>query len=145
MIPMISLSRPSFQVFTSGNSWFKNLVSDLFSMSVSETGYDPIQVEEAIDDAYRFAEEVDLGEYQEPLEEAIQKVESLPYAVNREGTYTEEEMTETIRGLNMIENLQRKIMNETLDKEMVVELRELEDYLEEKAFRPARDHGALEN
>jgi len=40
-------------------------------MSVSETGYDPIQVEEAIDDAYRFAEELDLGEYQEPLEEAI--------------------------------------------------------------------------
>lgn len=114
-------------------------------MSVSETGYDPIQVEEAIDDAYRFAEELDLGEYQEPLEEAIQKVESLPYAVNREGTYTEEEIVETIRGLNMMENIQRKVMHETMDRVTVEYLRDLEDLLEEKAFRPARDHGVLED
>lgn len=114
-------------------------------MSVTETGYDPIQIEDAIDDAYTIAEELDMSEYREPLEEAIQKVESLPYAVNRDGTYTEEEMVETIEGLNMMENLQRKIMNETRDSETVQELRELEDYLEAEAFRPARQQGSLEN
>ncbi|QKQ98257.1 hypothetical protein GKQ38_01845 [Candidatus Nanohaloarchaea archaeon] len=112
-------------------------------MSVSETGYDPIQVEEAIDEAYSFAE--NMEEYQELVEEAIQKVESLPYAVNRDGTYSEEEMVETIEGLNMMENIQRTVMNETRDRETVEELKELEKYLEERAFRPAKEQGILEN
>lgn len=114
-------------------------------MSASETGYDPIHVEKAIDDAYGIAEDLDLAEYKEPLEEAIQKVQSLPYAVNTDGTYTEDDIVETIEGLNTIENLQREIMRETRDLETVECLRDMEDLLEENAFRPARNQGILED
>ena len=113
-------------------------------MSVSETGYDPIQVEEAIDNAYIFAEKLN-DEYQEHAEKAIEMVEALPYAVNENGTYTEEEILESLNGLYMLENLQAKIVNERFleghKSEQVKDLRELEKYLEETAFKPAREEG----
>ena len=113
-------------------------------MSVSETGYDPIQVEEAIDNAYRSAESLD-EEYRDLVEEAIGKVETMPYSVNEDGTYTEEEMVETINGLSMLENIQMEVWRETRDRELVEYLRDMEDYLDETAFRPARSQGMLED
>ena len=114
-------------------------------MSVSEIGYDPLHGEEVIDNAYRFAEE--LVDYKEPLEEAISRVEALPYAVNRDGTYTEQQLVETVEGLNMLDNLQRRVMRdeESYEMELVEELQDLEDRLEQSAFRPARSQGTLEN
>ncbi|WEL23454.1 hypothetical protein [Candidatus Nanohalovita haloferacivicina] len=111
-------------------------------MSVSETGYDPLEVEKVIDDAYRFAE--DNAEYQEPLEEAIEMVESMPYSVNEDGTYTEDHMVETIEGLNELDNLQRQMTRDG-NVELADEVRGLEDYLENHVLRPVRENGKLQN
>lgn len=112
-------------------------------MSISETGYDHIQVEEAIDNAYLFAEKLD-AEYQEHAEKAIEMVETLPSAVNETGMYTEEEIIETLEGLYILENLQARASRHGVSEnssETVRDLRTLEDYLEETAFKPAREEG----
>jgi hypothetical protein len=62
-----------------------------------EDDYDPISVEAALDDAYAQAE--NLGEYQEPVEEALGKIEALPYAIHGEGEYGREEVEQTLEGL----------------------------------------------
>lgn len=111
-------------------------------MSVSETGYDPLEVERAIDHAYNFAE--DNPEFQESLEQAIEMVESMPYSVNEDETYTEEELVETVEGLNALENIQREIVKETGDRELADEVRDLEKYLEKTVLYPARAEGTLE-
>ena len=110
-------------------------------MSVSETGYDPIEVEKAIDEAYTFAEK--RGEHQDSLEEAIHMVESMPYAVNEDGTYSEEQLVETVEGLNELDNIQRQILREG-DLALAHEVRGLEEYLEEKVLYPSREKGIRE-
>lgn len=98
--------------------------------------YDPISVEAAIDDAYTQAEK--LGEYQESVEDAIQKIETLPYAIHGGEDYGKKELVETFEGLAQLgEVSHRPTMDSTGD---VIELMDvisgnsgemtLEDHLE---------------
>ena len=113
-----------------------------------ESQYRPLEVEEAIDDAYRSAEELRL--FQEELEEAIEMIESLPYAVNRNGEYTEDQMVESLDGLFQLETLASRIRN-NYGVELGAEERQvyaqkinnLEEMLHENAYKPAREHGTM--
>lgn len=65
--------------------------------SIDDNNYNPISVEKAIDDGYTQAE--NLGEYQEPVEEALEKIEALPYAIHGEQDYGKQEVAQTLRGI----------------------------------------------
>ncbi|MFB6116724.1 MAG: hypothetical protein ABEK10_04415 [Candidatus Nanosalina sp.] len=97
--------------------------------------YNPIEVEAAIDDAYRIAEEID--EYGEEITQLIQQFEEMPYSVNRNGTYESDQMIEAVEALNTIENYYWSSDEDT------EEINQIEMLLTEKAFKPARRHGEM--
>ena len=104
-------------------------------MIENEQEYKPIEVEAAIDDAYRIAE--DLDEYGEEITELIEQFEEMPYSVNRNGTYDAEEMTDSVRALNQIENY---YWDSNINAE---EISQIEMLLTEKSFKPARREGKM--
>ena len=104
-------------------------------MLETEETYDPLEVEEAIDDAYRIAEE--LEEYSEKITETIENFEDLPYSVNRDENYTEDELVQAVQALNTLENIYWAAEEER------EEIGHIETLLTEKAFKPARNHGKM--
>ncbi|WP_414837255.1 hypothetical protein ACK3SF_03225 [Candidatus Nanosalina sp. VS9-1] len=112
----------------------------------NEKEYDALDVEAAIDDAYTIAENIDT--YRDEVEDAIEMIESMPYAVNEDGTYTEGQLEQTIRGLNTLENIQHLADPNSFegkkDQEAADSVRFIERTLEHRAFRPARDEGRLQ-
>ena len=110
--------------------------------------YSPLEVEKAIDDAYRMADELEL--FQEEVQESIEMIESLPYAVNRDGGYTEDQMTDSLDGLFRLESLACRIRNnfgvshDTDERqEHARKVNEIEMMLESRAYKPARSHGSM--
>jgi hypothetical protein len=111
--------------------------------------YDPLEVEGAIDDTYRIAENIDT--YQEEVEEAIAMIEKLPYSVHEKGSYTEEDIIEASKGFNILEKLHRKTSGVPMgkfggktDKAASESIRYIERVIENDSYRPAMDEGDIE-
>lgn len=115
--------------------------------SGNEDVYDPIEVESVIDDMYAIAE--GLETYREEVEEAIGKVESLPYSVHEDGSYGEEELRESEDGFYMLETLQSmtcpaSLENGKKDAEASTAIKVIEHALRNEAFDPAMEDGDIE-
>lgn len=97
--------------------------------------YDPIKVEAAIDDAYSISEQLD--EYSEEVTKVIEEFEKMPYSVNRDGNYEQDELIDSVQALNQLENLYHAA-NEDAES-----ISQIETLLTEEAFKPSRNFGIL--
>ena len=105
-------------------------------MLETKEAYDPLEVEKAIDDAYRIAE--GLEEYGEEVTETIEIFEEMPYSVNRDDNYTEDELVNAVKALNRIENIYWASEEENRE-----DISLIETLLTERAFKPARKYGKM--
>ena len=117
-------------------------------VSDEESNYDPISVEAAVDDAYTIAGY--LNNYREEVEEAIGMVEKMPYSVNEDGDYSQDELIEASNGFNMLENIHARVsgsyfvdFEESRDEWDAGAVKLIERVLKEQAFDPAMDEGDI--
>lgn len=113
-------------------------------MAVTEEEYNPIEVEAAIDDAYGMAEQLD--EYEQEITEIIEEFEDMPYSVNRDGSFEQDEMVNALNALSSLENYSWETRSNYPTPPNVEEsqiIRQIETLLTEEAFKPARREGKM--
>ncbi|MFB6193291.1 MAG: hypothetical protein ABEK00_03490 [Candidatus Nanohaloarchaea archaeon] len=111
-----------------------------------KVSYDPLEVESVIDDAYAQAEQIEV--FQDEIEDAIEMVETLPYAVNRSGEYTEEQLKTSLKGIYKLENIEAAIQSapefsNSREWKYIDTVRQIEEDLDQLAYQPAFEHGEL--